>query len=69
MKHLILLMIRWYRRSISPKTISACRFSPTCSAYACEAIEKYGVLRGGWLAARRILRCNPLCKDGWDPVP
>jgi len=70
MKKLLLGLIRFYKRSISPYTPAACRFTPTCSAYAYEAITKYGALKGGWLALRRLLRCNPFYKgDRHDPVP
>ena len=69
MKRLLLFLIRFYRTQISPLTPPACRFIPTCSQYALEAIEKYGALKGGWLAFRRILRCNPFHKGGYDPVP
>ena len=70
MKRLLLLLIRAYRRWISPLRQPCCRFSPTCSAYALEAVEKYGTLKGGYLALRRILRCNPFYKgDLYDPVP
>lgn len=70
MKKLMLAMIRFYRRHISPHTPSSCRFSPTCSQYAYEAINKYGALKGGWLALRRLLRCNPFNKGSYyDPVP
>ena len=69
MKKLLLSLIRFYRRSISPLFPPSCRFVPTCSQYALEAIEKYGALKGGWLAFRRILRCNPFHKGGYDPVP
>ena len=72
MKQVLLAMIRFYRRYISPLSPPCCRFIPTCSAYALEAIEKYGAWKGGWLAFRRILRCNPFHKqDGieYDPVP
>ena len=62
--------IAWYRRRISPaKGRSVCRFQPTCSRYAQTAIERYGAWRGGWMALRRLIRCNPLCKGGYDPVP
>jgi putative membrane protein insertion efficiency factor len=66
---LMLAAIRFYRKGISPLTPASCRFHPTCSAYALEAIEKYGAARGGWLALRRLLRCQPFCKGGYDPVP
>ena len=68
-KRTLLWLIRFYRAGISPAHMPCCRFIPTCSQYALEAIEKYGALKGGFLALRRILRCNPLCKGGYDPVP
>ncbi len=68
-KHCLLWLVRFYRRSISPMHPPCCRFIPTCSQYALEAITKYGAFKGGFLALRRILRCNPLCKGGYDPVP
>ena len=70
MKKLMLSMIRFYQRHISSCRPAVCRFRPTCSAYAYEAINKYGALKGGWLALRRILRCHPFSKrDPIDPVP
>ena len=70
MKTILLWMIRFYRKFISPLSPPCCRFIPTCSAYALEAVEKYGALKGGYLALRRILRCNPFYKgDFYDPVP
>ncbi len=70
MKRVFLALIRFYRGYISPLRSPCCRFTPTCSAYALEAIEKYGALKGGFLAFRRILRCNPFYKgDFFDPVP
>jgi putative membrane protein insertion efficiency factor len=70
MKRIFLGMIRFYQRHISPTRPPCCRFRPTCSAYAVEAIEKYGALKGGWLAFRRFLRCNPFYKGSfYDPVP
>jgi len=65
----MLAFIRFYRRGISPFTPPSCRFTPTCSAYAEEAIGRYGALRGGWLALRRLLKCHPLGPSGYDPVP
>jgi putative membrane protein insertion efficiency factor len=61
--------LRFYQRFLSPLKPAMCRFSPTCSQYAIEAVEEHGVVRGGAYAAWRILRCNPLCKGGHDPVP
>lgn len=70
MKNLLLAAIRFYRRNISPARPSCCRFIPTCSQYALEAVEKYGAARGGWLALRRFLRCHPFYKGPlYDPVP
>lgn len=70
MKRVFLAMIRFYQRAISPLHRPCCRFTPTCSHYAYEAINKYGALKGGWLAFRRLLRCNPFYRgDYFDPVP
>ena len=70
MKQLLCRMIRFYQRNISPFCPSRCRFVPTCSQYAVEAIEKYGAAKGGWLALRRLLRCHPFHKGNfYDPVP
>ena len=70
MKKALLLLIRFYQRNISPAFPARCRFRPTCSAYALEAIQKYGVIKGGYLALRRLLRCHPFYKgDFFDPVP
>ena len=66
---LLLALVKFYRAAISPYRPPCCRYYPTCSQYALEAIEKYGALKGGWLAFRRILRCNPFHKGGYDPVP
>ncbi len=66
---LFLFLIRIYQTCISPLTPAACRYTPTCSQYAKEAIIKYGPLRGGWLALKRILRCHPWGGSGYDPVP
>ncbi|MCD8282871.1 MAG: membrane protein insertion efficiency factor YidD [Prevotella sp.] len=66
---LLLLPIRFYRNCISPFTPPTCRFTPTCSQYAMEAITKYGPARGLWLAIRRLLRCHPWGGSGYDPVP
>ncbi|MDR3149757.1 MAG: membrane protein insertion efficiency factor YidD [Oscillospiraceae bacterium] len=72
MKKVLLSLIGFYRRRISPLTPPVCRFVPTCSAYALEAVEKYGALRGLWLALKRLLRCHPFHRKGYklyDPVP
>ena len=70
MKKLLLGLIAFYSRHISPNTPPSCRFRPTCSAYAYEAINKYGAMKGGWLALKRLLRCHPFYKgDPYDPVP
>jgi len=70
MKKVFLFLIRFYRKHISPLSPPKCRFVPTCSQYALEAVEKYGALRGGWLSFKRLLRCNPFYKgDNYDPVP
>lgn len=61
--------IRFYRRFISPLKPPTCRYLPTCSAYAIEALEKHGAMKGSWLAARRICRCHPWGGSGYDPVP
>ena len=66
---LALALIRGYKILISPYFTGSCRFLPSCSAYAAEAIDRHGVVRGGWLAARRLMRCHPLCTAGHDPVP
>lgn len=69
MKRVLVAIIRFYQRHISPMLPPSCRFQPTCSQYAVEAIQKHGALKGGALAFWRILRCNPFCKGGYDPVP
>ena len=70
MKRLFLALIRFYQKQISPCFPPRCRYYPTCSAYAFEAIEKYGPLKGGWLAFKRFMRCHPFSKaDHYDPVP
>lgn len=72
MKWLMLALIRFYRKAISPYRAPCCRFRPTCSQYALQAIEKYGALKGGWLALKRICCCHPFYKGKrgtFDPVP
>jgi len=68
-KTLLLALIRLYRYAVSPLLGPRCRFAPSCSEYAAEAVEKYGAGRGGYLAARRLLRCHPWNPGGFDPVP
>jgi putative membrane protein insertion efficiency factor len=65
----VLWLIKFYQRHISPWTPPSCRFLPTCSHYTYEAIEKFGLLRGGWLGVKRICRCHPFSKRAYDPVP
>ena len=70
MKRFLLACIRFYRRELSSmKKKPCCRYFPTCSQYALTAVERYGALKGGWMAARRIGRCNPFSHGGYDPVP
>lgn len=70
MKKIILALIRFYRKNISPmKHGPVCRFRPTCSEYALEAVEKYGAVKGSFLALKRLLKCHPFHKGGYDPVP
>lgn len=72
MKKILIALIRFYQRNISPYTKPSCRYIPTCSQYAVEALEKYGAAKGSWLAAKRIARCHPFHKgdhDYYDPVP
>ena len=64
-----LLLIKFYQAAISPFLPSACRYTPTCSHYAAEALQKHGLFKGGWLAAKRIVNCNPWGGKGYDPVP
>ena len=70
-KHILIALVKFYRKYISPLTPPSCRYVPTCSQYALEALEKYGALKGGWLAVKRICRCHPFHKghDFYDPVP
>lgn len=65
----LILLVKFYRACISPYKTPCCRFTPTCSQYALEALQKYGPLKGSWLALRRILRCHPFGGSGYDPVP
>ena len=66
---LVVTLFRAYQRFVSPLLPPACRFQPTCSEYACQAVEQHGVARGLWLALRRLARCHPFCQGGFDPVP
>jgi hypothetical protein len=68
MKYLVLDFLKLYKTFLSPFLPPACRFTPTCSEYAMQAVEKYGSLRGTWMAVKRVLRCQPFCKGGFDPV-
>jgi hypothetical protein len=65
----MLALVRFYRRFLSPLLPAACRFEPTCSQYALDAIEMHGAFKGGWLTLRRLLRCQPFSRGGFDPVP
>ena len=69
MKRFLIALVRGYKKYISPLLPLSCRFTPTCSEYAVEALSKHGALKGSLLAIWRILRCNPFCKGGYDPVP
>lgn len=69
MKQLALLLIRGYQKTLSRTLPASCRFTPSCSHYTYEAIEKYGFVKGGWLGAKRIARCHPFNPGGYDPVP
>lgn len=69
MKSILLVLLRFYQRYVSPSFPPSCRFTPTCSQYTYDAIDRYGVLRGGWLGLKRVVRCNPWNPGGYDPVP
>ncbi len=69
MKTLLIALLRFYRYAISPMLGRNCRFHPTCSEYAIEAVQRHGALRGGWLALKRVGRCHPFNPGGYDPVP
>ena len=69
MQRLLLLLVRFYQYAISPMLPPRCRYTPTCSQYAVEALQKHGALKGGWLVAKRIGRCHPWGGSGHDPVP
>ena len=69
MKYALLALVRFYQYAVSPFLGQHCRFHPSCSAYAVEALQKYGAIRGAWLGVKRIARCNPWCRGGFDPLP
>ncbi|WP_257351707.1 membrane protein insertion efficiency factor YidD [Pseudalkalibacillus decolorationis] len=69
MKHIVLVLIQFYRKCISPFTPPTCRFYPTCSSYGLEAIKRFGAVKGGWLTLKRILKCHPFHQGGVDLVP
>jgi putative membrane protein insertion efficiency factor len=69
MKRLLILGVRAYQVGLGPLLPASCRYYPTCSAYAIEALERHGAVRGAWLSVRRILRCHPFRAGGYDPVP
>ena len=69
MKRIVIKMIRMYQRYISPVKMTRCPYIPTCSNYGLQAVEKYGVIKGGLLASWRVIRCNPFSRGGFDPVP
>ncbi|OIP13712.1 MAG: membrane protein insertion efficiency factor YidD [Caldisericum sp. CG2_30_36_11] len=69
MKKVTLYVLKFYRKYISPLKPPTCIYIPTCSEYAVQTVEKYGALKGGWLAVKRVLRCNPFFKGGHNPVP
>ncbi len=65
----VIYLIQLYRHTVSPLRLPTCRFTPTCSQYAVEALSEYGLFRGGWLATVRLLKCGPWHRGGWDPIP
>lgn len=69
MKHVLILLLRGYRFAISPLYGQVCRYHPSCSAYALQAVTEHGSLRGSWLSFRRVMRCHPWAEGGYDPVP
>ena len=69
MARILIFLIQLYRNTISPLRLPTCRFTPTCSQYAVEALSEYGVVRGGWLSIVRLVKCGPWHRGGWDPIP
>jgi len=69
MRWVLIFLVRGYQVAVSPLLPSTCRFMPSCSAYAVEALERHGALHGSWLTIRRLARCHPFCVGGYDPVP
>lgn len=69
MRRMLIKLIHGYQYLISPLSLPTCRFTPTCSHYACEVLAKHGVIKGGWLGIKRVLRCNPWNPGGYDPAP
>ncbi|GGZ73595.1 hypothetical protein GCM10007161_00400 [Ignatzschineria indica] len=69
MRTILIWLIKFYKYFLSPLVGNQCRFEPTCSTYALEAITRYGAIKGSWLTIKRLVRCQPLCKGGEDPVP
>jgi hypothetical protein len=69
MRQILIALIKLYRYTISPYLAPSCRYTPTCSSYAIEAVERFGIIRGSWMAMRRISRCHPWHSAGYDPVP
>ena len=67
--HVVIFVIELYRTYVSPMRLPTCRFMPTCSQYAVEALSEYGLVRGGWLTAVRLAKCGPWHRGGWDPIP
>ncbi len=69
MSRALIFLIQLYRNTVSPLRLPSCRFTPTCSQYAVEALSEYGLIRGGWLAMVRLAKCGPWHRGGWDPIP
>ena len=69
MRNVFIFLVRLYQQLLSPLFPPSCRYQPTCSEYMAQALDKYGVFKGGWMGTKRILRCHPLHKGGYDPVP